>query len=301
MMVVKSLLKSLMVLFLFWLVYGFTIPNYEWYVTDKVGVFSEAQKSELNVKIQEIEQATSIEIAILVVPTVDDDINLAAVDVGNTRWVGKKGQDNGLMLLIAVDDKKRSIQVGYGLEGVLPDLATKQIGDVRFPPNFRQGNYYEWVIEMLDDVLWYIKQDPTVVQTYAHTSQQSSWNTIHDKYGFYLLVLALFLLSAFGRLITVPSAKWIWRKMRKHGWYIYGGVWLVLSFIIFYFISTFILSAVISYILLLFGVLMWLYGKPGNRWWPIRFGWWWGSSRWGGGFGWFWGGSFGGGGSSWGR
>lgn len=48
-------------------------------------MFSETQKADLNTKIQEIEQATSIEIAILVVPTVDDDINLAAVDVGNKR------------------------------------------------------------------------------------------------------------------------------------------------------------------------------------------------------------------------
>ena len=121
----KFALRILIVISLFWLVYGFTIPNYDWYVTDKVGVFSQIQKEDLTAKIQEIEKATSIEIAILVVPTVDDDINLAAVDVGNKRWVGKKGQNNGLVLLIAVDDRKRSIQVGYGLEWILPDLATR--------------------------------------------------------------------------------------------------------------------------------------------------------------------------------
>ena len=107
----------------------------------------------MTTKIQEIEKATSIEIAVLVVPTVDDDINLAAADVGNKRGVGKKGQNNGLVLLIAVDDRKRSIQVGYGLEGVLPDIIAKNIGESRFPPNFRAGNYYQGVTEMLDDVL----------------------------------------------------------------------------------------------------------------------------------------------------
>lgn len=116
-------------------------------------MFSDTQKADLTSKIEEIEKATSIEIAILVVPTVDDDINLAAVDVGNKRGVGKEGQDNGLMLLIAIDDRKRSIQVGYGLEGTLPDLATKRIGEARFPPNFREGNYYQGVLEMLDDAL----------------------------------------------------------------------------------------------------------------------------------------------------
>ena len=58
-----------------------------------------------------------------------------------------------MIVLIAVDDKKWSIQVGYGLEGILPDLATKRIGEARFPPNFQQGNYYQGIIEMLDDVL----------------------------------------------------------------------------------------------------------------------------------------------------
>lgn len=107
----KFILKSLIIISLFSVVYGFSIPNYEGYITDKVGVFSETQKADLISKITEIENATSIEIAVLVVPTVDDDINLAAVDVGNQWGVGKKGQDNGLMVLIAVDDRKWSIQV----------------------------------------------------------------------------------------------------------------------------------------------------------------------------------------------
>jgi uncharacterized membrane protein YgcG len=64
-------------------VYGFTIPTNEGYITDKVGVFSATEKAELTSKIEEIEKTTSIEIAVLVVSTVDDDINLAAVDVGN--------------------------------------------------------------------------------------------------------------------------------------------------------------------------------------------------------------------------
>jgi uncharacterized membrane protein YgcG len=64
-------------------VYGFAIPANEGYITDKVGVFSATEKAELTSKIEEIEKTTSIEIAVLVVSTVDDDINLAAVDVGN--------------------------------------------------------------------------------------------------------------------------------------------------------------------------------------------------------------------------
>ncbi len=295
---IKSILKSLLFMFLIGVVCGFDIPGYEWYVTDKVGVFSETQKADLTSKIEEIEKATSIEIAVLVVPTVDDDINLAAADVGNKRWVGKKGQDNGLMVLIAIDDRKRSIQVGYGLEGTLPDLITKKIGEARFPSNFRAGDYYQGIIEMLDDVLWYIKQDPTIVQKYSQDTTTST--SSHEDYFWFIFLVFFIAISGFGRRVTVPSTKGKGRKMKKYGRWIYAGVGLVLSLLVTLAISSFIIAAFMSYLFLLFGVLMALAGKvwAGGR--GIRFwGWSGGGSRWwGSSFGGFGGGSFGGGGSS---
>lgn len=291
----KYFVRSLIFVCLLWVAYGFTIPGYEWYITDKVGVFSETEKAALTSKIEEIEKATSIEIAVLVVPTVDDDINLAAVDVGNAWWVGKKGQDNGLILLIAVDDKKWSIQVWYGLEGTLPDLITKRIGEARFPPNFRNGDYYQGVLEMLDDALGYIKQDPTLVQTYSQDTPSTS-SSDKDYVGMFLMLF--FAVSLFGRWITVPSSTGKKRKIKKYGRWMYAGVWLLLSLIITSIIASFVLALVISYAFLLIWMGMALFGKT---WWSVLrfgwgwhgFGWWWGSSFW-----WFGGGSFGGGGSS---
>lgn len=295
----KNSIKITIFTLFFWVVYGFTIPNYDWYITDQVGVFSATEKADLITKIQTIESATSIEIAILVVSTVDDDINLAAVDVGNKWWVGKKGQDNGLIVLIAVDDRKWSIQVGYGLEGTLPDLATKQIGETRFPPNFRAGNYYQGIAEMLDDVLWYIQQDPTIVQNYSQTSTSSSDSSFNKDNFEFIFFVALFILFGFGQWVTIPSVKGKKkRKMRKYWRWIYTGLGLLVAGIIFVFLANIIFSVIMSYGILLIGILFAMYGK----WWGgagIYF-WWWGSSFGGGwssfgGFGW---GSFGGGGSS---
>jgi len=228
---IKSILRSLIFICLLWVVCGFTIPNYEWYVTDKVGVFSDVQKADLTSKIEEIEKTTSIEIAVLVVPTVDDDINLAAVDVGNKRGVGKKGQNNGLMILIAIDDRKWSIQVGYGLEGTIPDLVAKNIGEADFPPNFRNGDYYQGVNQMLDDVLWYIKQDPTIVQNYSQSTTSSS--SSNDGYVWYAFIFFFIVISGFGRRVTVPSIKkGKKRKMRKHGRWMYVWWWLLLSWLL---------------------------------------------------------------------
>lgn len=295
-MVVKYLIKGLLFVCLFSVAYGFTIPSYEWYVTDKVWVFSETQKADLTSKIQEIEQATSIEIAILVVPTVDDDINLAAVDVGNQWWVGKKGQNNGLVLLIAVDDRKWSIQVGYGLEWVLPDLATKRIGEARFPSNFSAGNYYQGVIEMLDDALWYIKQDPALVQKYTQNNQKSFQDFFNEDNFLFFLFFIIFLISRFGLRVTVPSVnKNKKRTMKKYGRWIYAWSGLVLWLLITLLFANVILAFISSYIWLLVGILAALFGKTNGWSWNIWFGWGGSSFGWGSSwFGWFGGGGFGG-------
>lgn len=299
----KNLLKSLLFVCLFWVVYGFAVPNYEWYVTDTVGVFSATEKADLTSKIEEIEKATSIEIAILVVSTVDDDINLAAVDIGNQWWVWKKGQNNGLFLLIAVDDRKWSIQVWYGLEGTLPDLATKRIWEARFPPNFRNGDYYQWVTEMLDDVLWYIKQDPTLVQKYAQNKSTKILDFLNEDTARFVFFFVFFLISGFGRWVTIPSlTKDKTRKMKKYGRWIYAWSGLVLWLLIAWILANFILAFIISYFLLLVGILLALFGKTSGWSSGIWFGWGGGSFGWGSSwFGWFGWGSFGGGWSSWSR
>lgn len=294
----KFIFKVFFLISLFWIVYGFTIPNNEWYITDKVGVFSETEKADLTSKITEIEKTTSIEIAVLVVSTVDDDINLAAVDVGNQWGVGKSGKNNGLVLLIAVDDRKRSIQVWYGLEWTLPDIVTKQIGETRFPPNFKQGNYYQWVSEMFDDVLWYIKQDPTIVQSYTQTTSQTSIKNLDRQSFEFIFFLLIFVVLGFGRLVTVPTSKGTWRQMKKYGRWIYAGTWLLISLLIAWLFFSIILSVILSYVGLLLGILVALNNKSW-WWWGIWFMWWWNwFGWWGSGFGWFGGGSFGGGWSS---
>ena len=167
------------------------------------------------------------------------------------------------MLLIAIDDRKRSIQVGYGLEGTLPDLITKRIGEARFPPNFRDGNYYQGIVEMLDDVLGYIKQDPTIVQNYAQDATSSSSSS--DDYTGIIFILFFVAISGFGRWVTVPSVKKDkGRKMRKYGRWMYAGAGLVLSLVVTWIVASFILAAVMSYLFLLFGVLIALAGKTGT-------------------------------------
>lgn len=288
--VYKSILKSLIIVCLFWITFGFDIPDYEWYVTDKVWVFSETEKTSLTSKIEEIEKTTGIEVAVLVVPTVDDDINLAAADVGNTRGVWKEGQNNWVLVLIAIDDRKRSIQVGYGLEWTIPDLIADRIGEKNFPPNFRNGNYYAGIMAMINDFLWYIAKDPTIVQVY---SQSPATNNRDEDMTGILFFIFIIVVGGFGRRITVPKIKGTGRKMRKYGRWIYAAVWLALSFLIMILIASFVASLFISYIFLLFGILIAMFGRNSGWRGGMRFGGSGGSRWWGSGFGWFGGGGFG--------
>lgn len=175
------------------------------------------------------------------------------------------------MVLIAVDDRKRSIQVGYGLEGTLPDLATKQIGDARFPPNFRNGDYYQGIIEMLDDVLGYIRQDPTIVNTYSSKASTSSGFSNDKDYAEFIFLFFIIGISIFGRRVTIPSIKGKrQRKMRKYGRRMYGVAGILLALLIMSVIP-FILAAFVSYFFLLIGVLTSMYGKSGSGRGGIRF------------------------------
>lgn len=114
---------------------------------------------------------------------------------------------------------------------------------------------------MLDDVLGYIKQDPTIVQTYAQDASSSTFDK--DRSGILFFVFIV-IIGGFGRRVTIPKVKGQGRKMRKHGRRMYGAVGFALSFLIMFVIASFIASLFISYIFLLFGVLMAMFGRTGS-------------------------------------
>jgi uncharacterized membrane protein YidH (DUF202 family) len=102
---------------------------------------------------------------------------------------------------------------------------------------------------MLDDALLYIKQDPTIVQTYSQESQSSTSGN-NDYIGMLLLIF-FFSVSGFGRWMTVPSLTGKGRKMKKYGRWMYAGVGLILAFFLSSIIASFILAFFASYLSLL--------------------------------------------------
>lgn len=112
-------------------------------VTDLAGALTPGQVAALDSKLSSFEQAKGSQVAVLVVPTTrPEEIEQYAIRVADAWKLGRKGVDDGAILLVARDDRKVRIEVGYGLEGVLPDAIANRIIDEDIVPRFRSGDYY---------------------------------------------------------------------------------------------------------------------------------------------------------------
>ncbi|MGD2279349.1 MAG: TPM domain-containing protein [Candidatus Omnitrophota bacterium] len=117
-------------------------PSPAGYVNDYAGVLSREARSQLENLSTQIEQKTTAEIAIVTVRTTAPlTIEQYAVELFQKWGIGKKGNDNGILLLVAVDDRKVRIEVGYGLEGAVTDLQSKIIIQDLIVPAFKRGDF----------------------------------------------------------------------------------------------------------------------------------------------------------------
>lgn len=113
-------------------------------VNDYTGTLSAAELQQLEQKLVAFDDSTSIQVAIAVLKSVGEyDINEYAQQLGRAWGVGTKGKDNGVMIVVALGDRKISIQTGYGVEGVLPDMYTRRIIENDIKPYFKTANYYK--------------------------------------------------------------------------------------------------------------------------------------------------------------
>jgi uncharacterized protein len=117
------------------------------WVHDKANALSPQTRAHLEAMLQAGRDSTSNQMAILILPSIEnDDIDLLANRVFNEWKLGDEKKDNGVLLLIALNDRKMRIEVGQGLEGVLTDALSSRIIRNEVAPAFRQGNYDAGVI-----------------------------------------------------------------------------------------------------------------------------------------------------------
>jgi uncharacterized protein len=118
------------------------VPDINSYVTDQTGTLDQLEKQTLENKLQNLEETKGSQIIILLIPsTYPEEIEQFGIRVADTLRIGRKGIDDGVILIVAKDDRKVRIEVGYGLEGAIPDAYAKRIINQIIIPQFRDGKY----------------------------------------------------------------------------------------------------------------------------------------------------------------
>lgn len=130
------------------------VPKLTQRVNDFAGILTAEQINLLERKLQKFEEETSNQIAVLIIPSLDgEDINDFSIRVAEKNKIGQAGKDNGVLFLIAIQDRKMRLEVGYGLEGALPDVLCDQILRNIVRPKFRQGDYYGGINAGIDAII----------------------------------------------------------------------------------------------------------------------------------------------------
>ena len=119
----------------------------ESYVVDLADIIDNSSEYKLNQYLRELEQKTTAQLVILTIKSLEGgSIEDFSITIAHDRWkLGQKGKDNGILFLISLKDKKYRIEVGYGLEGVIPDSLAGTIGRSYLVPFFRKGEYSKGV------------------------------------------------------------------------------------------------------------------------------------------------------------
>lgn len=127
-------------------------------VSDYTNTLSDADKARLEQKAVALDDSTSIQVAVVMIKSLGGyDPNEYAALLGRKWAVGQKDKNNGVVILVAVQDRKMSIQTGYGAEGILPDAITHQIIENDMKPRFKQGDYAGGLEAALNDIISYNK------------------------------------------------------------------------------------------------------------------------------------------------
>lgn len=156
-------MRNILIAFLLTLSFGFAKAQEfpakpDKLVNDYTGTLTSAQTAQLESKLVAFNDSTSTQIAVAIVKSVGDyDINEYTLELGRKWGVGSGKKNNGIMIVVALGDRKISIQTGYGLEGALPDIYTNRIIENDFKPFFKAGDYYSGIEAGTNSIMQLVK------------------------------------------------------------------------------------------------------------------------------------------------
>ena len=199
-----------------------TLPKLEARVTDLTATLDAARREALEARLTAIESARGAQVAILVLPTTgEESIEQFGIRLAEAWKIGHAKRDDGVIVIVAKDDRKMRIEVGYGLEGTLPDAVAARIVRERMAPAFKQGDFaggLEAAVTAIEAALGGADALPAVV------TEPSGGLDLHEPdkapWLFMAIVASGFLhaiLGLFGSLVGAAIGGWV-------GYLVFGSV-----------------------------------------------------------------------------
>jgi len=163
------------------------VPALSGRVLDQTATLSEPQRSALTAKLAGLEQQTGTQLVVLMVATTQpEDIAAYAQRVGEAWKLGRKAEGDGVVIVVAKDDRKVRIEVAKALEGAIPDLAARQVITGRLTPAFKAGDYAGGLNAAIDALALRIKGEG------LPAPRPSSAGSTAERFGFEGLAIFMF-------------------------------------------------------------------------------------------------------------
>lgn len=199
------------------------VPRLQARATDLTGTLSASQLQSLESTLAAFEQKKGSQIALLMLPTTKPEaIEQYSIRVAEAWKIGRKGTDDGVILVIAKDDHKLRIEVGRGLEGAIPDVVAKRVIREVIAPHFLNGDFNGGIADGVASLMKLIEGEALPPPARAEAREQAG--TGHGLPPEIFLVMAFVLIvfarQAFGRLPGATAGAGVTGLV---GWWVFGG------------------------------------------------------------------------------
>jgi len=174
-----------------------SIPPLKGRVNDYAGILNEQTESTLETKLAQLEKEDSTQVVVATVSSIgDEDIESYSIRLAETWKIGQKGLDNGVIILVARDNRQVRIEVGKGLEATLTDLLAGRIIDYIMIPHFKNGDYDTGISQAVDAIIDIVKGtfDASTLEKKKSVSDYATF--------FWIAFIFMIMVGSLGRLLS---------------------------------------------------------------------------------------------------
>jgi uncharacterized protein len=247
-MLARALLFAFLICWPFAASADVAVPPLTGRVVDQTATLSASDADALTQRLKDLETRKGSQVAVLIVPTTDpESIEQFSIRVAEAWKIGRKKIDDGALLVVAKNDRKLRIEVGYGLEGALPDVTARRIIDEIIVPRFKTGDFAGGISAGVDRIIRIIDGEPLPVPKpeVSHSVDPGmAFNIIFSPFGFIgFVAIAGIFRGLLGRLLGSGVTAGV---VGAIFWFLLGSIAVSIGFSIFAFILTLFGDAILT-------------------------------------------------------